>query len=221
MVRRIGKKVMSKYMIHTCPARLWYVEEYLFPSLLQQGIMPDDIVIYNDSEHDGNLMSTLKSFRSLPKNGLTWHLQDDVVVSKQFASVTQYFPPAYKVVCGFCSLYDDETIGAVFPKNMWYSFPCIRIENRLAHQFISWVKHEDEINRHFVQISNNMFDDSLFKDFMKDRHPYANCFNMCPNLVEHIDDLIGGSTLHARKEKIKSKFWNEPGLVDELKKRLM
>lgn len=212
---------MSKYMIHTCPARLWYVEEHLLPSLLQQGILQDDIIVYNDSEHDGNLMSTLKSFRSLPANGQTWHLQDDVIISNKFASITEYCSPVYNIVSGFCSIYDDDTIGGVKPHDMWYSFQCIRIDNRLAHEFISWVKHEDEINRHFVQISNNMFDDALFKDFMKDMHPDANCFNMCPNLVEHIDDLIGGSTLVLRKEKMKSKFWNEPELVIELKKRLM
>lgn len=212
---------MSKYMIHTCPARLWYVEEHLLPSLLQQGIMQDDITIYNDIEHDGNLMSTLKSFKSLQAQGKTWHLQDDVVISKAFASVTQYFSPAYNVVSGFCSIYDNEIVGGVKPKDMWYSFPCIRIDNRLAHEFIGWVKHEDDMNRHFVQISNNMFDDALFKDYMKVMHPDANCLNMCPNLVEHIDDLIGGSTLVLRKEKMKSKFWNEPELVIELKKRLM
>ncbi len=212
---------MSKYMIHTCPARLWYVKEHLLPSLLQQGIMQDDIEIYNDSNHDGNLMSTLKSFRLLPDNGQTWHLQDDVIISNKFASITEYFSPVYNIVSGFCSIYDDDTIGGVKPHDMWYSFQCIRIDNRLAHEFISWVKHEDEINRHFVQISNNMFDDSLFKDFMKNRHPDANCFNICPNLVEHIDDLIGGSTLVNRKEKMKSKFWNDPELVLELKRRLM
>ena len=32
-----------KYMIHTCEARLWYVEEYLIPSMLKQGIKEDDI----------------------------------------------------------------------------------------------------------------------------------------------------------------------------------
>lgn len=212
---------MSKYMIHTCPARYWYVEEHLLPSLLQQDILRDDIEIYNDVKHDGNLMSTLRSYISLSNRGQTWHLQDDVVVSKSFASVTQYFPPAYNVVSGFCSIYDNETVGGVKPKNMWYSFPCIRIDNKLAHEFVYWVKHEDEMNRHFVQISNNMFDDVLFKDFMNDRYPKANCYNMCPNLVEHIDDLIGGSTLVTRKEKIKSKFWNEPDLIEELKKRLI
>ena len=212
---------MSKYMIHTCPARLWYVEEHLLPSLMQQGILQDDIIVYNDSNHDGNLMSTLKSFHTLPEKGQTWHLQDDVLISGKFASVTQYSSSVYNIIAGFCSIYDNDVVGIVEPKDMWYSFQCIRIDNKLAHEFIGWVKNEDDMNRHFVQISNNMFDDSLFKDFMKEMHPYADCYNLCPNLVEHIDDLIGGSTLVLRKEKMKSKFWNEPELIEELKNRLM
>ena len=39
-----------KYMIHCCPKRMWYVEEYLIPSMLRQGIDRDSIIIWNDNK---------------------------------------------------------------------------------------------------------------------------------------------------------------------------
>ena len=67
-----------KIMIHTCPERLWYVEEFLVPSLIAQGI--DDIKVWNDERRVGNLASCLASFASC-SGGETWHMQDDVVIA--------------------------------------------------------------------------------------------------------------------------------------------
>ena len=38
------------YMIHAVPEREWYVEEYLIPSMISQGISPDEIEVWMDSE---------------------------------------------------------------------------------------------------------------------------------------------------------------------------
>jgi len=40
-----------KYMIHACPERIWYVNNYLVPELLNQGITTQDIIVWNDDAH--------------------------------------------------------------------------------------------------------------------------------------------------------------------------
>ena len=214
-----------KIMIHTCSSRKWYVNKYLVPSLSQQGIEPTDISIYCDEDQDGNLKSTLKSFDALPKNDCIWHLQDDVILASNFKDMMEdhTLPFDYSVVCGFCSIYDKGPAGEVYPKDMWYSFQCIKIDNKLAHEFVAWVQQKDEEQdgKYFLQISNNMFDDYLFKSFMEEKYPDMEVLNLAPNMVDHIDYLIGGSTLVKRKEKMVSRYFEEPELVEELKNRLM
>ena len=51
-----------KYMIHSCDKRLWYVNEYLIPSMKEQGIKNEDIIIWNDDKHHGNLGSYIDSY---------------------------------------------------------------------------------------------------------------------------------------------------------------
>ena len=76
---------MAQYLIHTYPKRLWYVEQYLIPSMLAQGIDKASIIVYNDVNKEGNLLSCMKAFASVNNddNG-TWHLQDDVLICKDF-----------------------------------------------------------------------------------------------------------------------------------------
>ena len=76
---------MARYLIHACPRRMWYVEEYLIPSMLKQGIAKGDIRVYNDKEGEGNLRACMKAFalcEGIP--GGTWHLQDDVCICRNF-----------------------------------------------------------------------------------------------------------------------------------------
>ena len=54
-----------KYMIHACPQRMWYVTEFLVPSMLEQGIPEADITIWNDTEKRGNLAACMAAFESL------------------------------------------------------------------------------------------------------------------------------------------------------------
>ena len=79
-----------KYMIHACNSRLWYVQEYLVPSMLNQGIEQDDIILYVDENSVGNLASCINSFLALPDdNKGVWHLQDDVIISRDFKERTE------------------------------------------------------------------------------------------------------------------------------------
>ena len=76
-----------KYMIHACPQRMWYVEEFLVPSMRDQDIRPDEIEIRCDTEGKGNLLSCMESFRDCGERpGGTWHLQDDVSKRKRILS---------------------------------------------------------------------------------------------------------------------------------------
>lgn len=214
-----------KFLIHTLPARLWYVTEYLIPSMMQQDIKFDDIDIYIDEALEGNLKSTLRSFKKLPDDyDYTWHLQDDIIISSNFKQIVDELDlPFYNMVsCGFCSIYDKGPAGEVTPEDMWYSFNCIKISNKYAHEFVRWVEEKERANdpKFFLQISNNMYDDYLFKSFLMDKHPDAAVDNIAPNLVENIDYLIGGSTLCKREEQIHSRYWKEDDLIEQIKNKL-
>ena len=209
-------------MIHTCPSRLWYVQDYLYPSLLQQGIKHKEILIHNDAAGDGNLMSTLKSFLEVAQSGSTWHIQDDVVLSPDFNYSRKYFDDTNKsgVICGFCSQYDDSSYGAVRVSKMWYSFPCIRIPNYYARGFIKWINEQKNNEDYRILIENNKFDDSLFKSYMMKKHSKDYVFNANPNMVDHIDYLIGGSVVSSRKEIVKSKYFYYPEVISKLQQQL-
>ena len=218
-----------KYLIHAVPTRLHYVEGYLIPSMLQQGIPLSHIDVYVDSYHEGNLKSTLKSFSQLPDKGETCHLQDDVILARDFKKHIEEYHDLVEVgpepiaMCCFESIYDKgETKDKewVKPKDMWYSFQCIVIPNKIAHEFVDWVqqKEDDEDGKYWLQITNNMFDDYLFKSFLTEKHPGADVYLQNPNLVDHIDYIIGGSTLSKRDCPMRTFSFKDQDLVEKLEK---
>ena len=211
-----------KYIIHTCPKRLWYVEEFLLPSMTAQGIKPEDIKVWNDAEGIGNLRATMKSFSEIPMDGQgTWHLQDDVIISSNFKALTEKHNEG--IVCGFCSRYSEERpTGDTTLRNIWYSFPCIRIPNNLARECSKWFYHgaiNDAKYKNWVESKKH--DDEAFKEFLKLKHPDIRVYNLVPNIVNHVDYLLGGSLVNSQRDKIAtSLYWGEPQLVEELKKKL-
>ena len=68
-----------RIMIHAVPRRMRYVNEVLIPQLEAQGF--EDVRVWLDANGRGNLRSCVESFASLPEEGGTWHLQDDVLPS--------------------------------------------------------------------------------------------------------------------------------------------
>lgn len=205
-------------MIHAVPERLWYVHGYLIPSLEAKDY--SNVTVWCDWEHKGNLEACLESFLSVgDKHGGTWHLQDDVVIGEH-----SVFDEHYTVTCGFGSQYDIQKIDIVSTKDMWLSFPCIWIPNDIAKLFVGWVKHL-AINdpRYSMKIHENRYDDYLFKEYMKDIHKNTFVINMTPNLVDHVDWLIGGSVCNEKREDkiIRSMYWPEDdNSVEELAKKL-
>lgn len=210
-------------MIHTCPERLWYVRDYLIPSMQSQGI--SNIEIWNDIERKGNLQSFVDSMKECGKRaGGTWHLQDDVVISSDFAKVTKM--NCHGIVCGFCHEKFGPNIalfGNVPVQFMWNSFPCIRIPNATAKAFYEWFTQDamnDKTNR--GRILQRKFDDSFFQIFVIE-HYEGLVTNLKPNIVDHVDFLIGGSVINkARNAQSRAAYFDGPEveqLQTELAKR--
>ena len=214
---------MSKYLIHTMPKRMWYVCGYLIPSMVSQGIDRDDIKIFNDVHHLGCLHACMRVFSELPDEGQTWHLQDDVIISKDFKQVTE--TSFETIACGFASdLYDKEApSGIVNTENMWFSFQCILIPNKWAKECAEWCKRYiigNPVYREYWEKGLN--DDWVFKQYVKTFHKDCSIMNIAPNIVDHIDYIIGGSVAsdYQRKSVFRSKYWKDKELVAELERRL-
>ena len=62
-------------------------------------------------------------------------------------------------------------------------------------------------------------DDDVFRTFMLNEHARETVLNLRPNLVEHVDWIIGGSILSPWRDFIACAcYWDDDELVDELKK---
>ena len=213
---------MDKYLIHACPSRMWYVEKYLIPSMTDQGIDPDNILVYNDEKHLGNLHAYLDAAKLVMNNPEgTWHLQDDIVISSKFREVTEYYN--FPVVCGFCNSYSIPKPGFGPAEMMWYSFPCTRILNSILKEFVEWMKRPEVHEEFKIYYDAGKFDDSFFRYFMIKERPETVCLNLVPNIVENVDDLLGGSLANqgrAQSINIKATYFDEPEVVEKLRKQI-
>lgn len=213
---------MTQYMIHTMPKRLWYVEEYLIPSMVAQGISRDKISVYNDTKKEGNLRACMNAFKSVgcSEEG-TWHLQDDVIISHDFKEQTETHDKG--IVCGFKSMYDKgNPEGEVEREKMWFSFLCIRIPNKIAIECADWVLRYmigNPVYRYWWENGKN--DDMFFRWYLKDHYPDISGFNLSPNIVDHIDYLIGGTVNSSKRiVQIRSELWEDEYLVKELERQM-
>ncbi len=220
---------MSKYLIHSCPKRRWYVDDYLVPSMLDQGIQPEDIMIYDDKAKQGNLKAFLDSCRKLlaivGTEGGTWHLQDDVLICSDFKKRTEALD-AQGVVCGFTSAYDNfyPKQGLQPMENLWWTFPCVRIPNRDLQEFLDWVDVWVWRDPQYEFCTrNNKGDDFIWKAWVTNYRAHEKMYGCVPTLVEHVDYLIGGSETNPQRKKevnTRSKEWQEEHLVKALERRL-
>lgn len=219
-----------RYMIHCCPQRMWYVNEYLAPSMVNQGIAKDDIIIWNDTEKIGNLKSFIESMRyignNFPRDEGIWHIQDDVIICRDFAERTKETYDNIGIISGFiCGAWtgcnqnrlDEQSI-----MHTWVSFPCIYIPNKYCLAFANWINTRGK-RLYPSKWENGSYDDFFFIEFIKKTQPEAICHNIKPNLVDHIDYLIGSSTLRKYKpgDEIKrSMYFEDTDLVDKLEEEL-
>ena len=216
-------------MIHACPKRMWYVEEYMIPSMLAQGINEEDVTVYNDTEGDGNLKSCLKSFASVPDNGDgVWHLQDDLLLSSDFKRKSERYD--FGIVYGFSGYYDKNertgewfNPGIVKPRYMWSSFQCVRIPNYIVHKFVRWFRQYIQNNPVYrEQVQSGKCDDWFFREYLRCILPDIDVLNLAPNIVDHVDQLIGGSVINGARNlpEYRARFWEEEELFEELERKI-
>ena len=202
------------YMIHSCNSRLWYVNRYLIPDMLAQGIPLESIILFNDFLAEGNQKAFYNSCVYI-KNNLSpsegiWHLTDDVIVSYDFYHRTSRVPNNLNIRCGFVTNAfnprNKKYTGTQPFSKVWRSFPCIYIPNKYLAEFVDWYDAYDPTKTCYKRVKKEFEggkdDDTLFLAFITNKHPSIRTVNITPNLVDHIDYLIGGSTLFSRKQKI-------------------
>lgn len=211
---------MAKYLIHSVPQRMWYVNEYLIPSMTAQGISKADISIACDENRIGCLKMFAQSCGKLPSTGDTWHLQDDIMISSRFRAETERKRDG--IICGIATVYDkDRQPGWTDISQTWYSFPCIRIPNRIATGLSKWwaeyASTSYEVDLYNIRKSNKN-DDMLFRIYVERFFPDEPVLNLAPNIVEHIDYMIGGSVENVGRAESHtgSVYWYEPELTDKL-----
>ena len=203
---------MAKYIIHASPSRMWYVNKYLVPSMIKQKICSKNILIYNDTKKLGNLESFLDASKMLDESA--WHLQDDVIISNNFRSLTDKYDSG--IVCGFCS-EPNIHYGTMAVSDMWYSFPCIRIPKDILLNFVKWVRSDYAQNRYRAYIEAGKFDDTLFREYLLAEHPNMKVYNLFPNIVDNVDYLIGGSLINAKRtEELHACYFRDKMLVKNL-----
>lgn len=210
-----------KFLIHACPQRMWYVDEFLVPSLQAQGAT--NIEVWNDTDKKGNLVSCMESFLAREGDGGTWHLQDDVIICRGFVKRCEEHDDG--VVFGFaCRNFGDrlDAYGEVYAPDAWNSFQCVRIPDQYARECGAWVfskawEKESASVELPVLFVLGKGDDTFFHEFMMSRHPYDVVENLKPNLVDHIDHLIGGSSLQQWRDYLaRAEYWEDPELIREL-----
>lgn len=205
-------------MIHAVPPRMWYVEHFLIPSLRAQGL---EFTVYVDTEGLGNLAAFLASVYALHGDG-TWHIQDDVLICPDFAERIAALD--HGVVNGFCCPVSDDLpdrTGDVQPYYFWNGFPCVRIPDDYARDFARWVKLSRHSRTADKLIAKGKGDDFLFKEYLRACHRLVKVHNAAPNLVEHVDFLLGGSIANTdRGGTARSAIWPWPEAVDELARRI-
>lgn len=207
----------DKILIHTCQKRRWYVDEFLVPSLKEQGI--ENISIYED-KNNNELLAFFSSLKDISCD--TWHLQDDIIISSKFSERIQGYAED-EIVCAFSSMYDKNNSPGEHKTvdEMRYSFPCIRIPYEIAKYSANWFfNYAMNENEYRIVINSGRQDDNMFKEALKDYREDVNIINLAPNLVEHIDYLIGGSLVNVQRDRdiqVKSRFWDEIELEEKLK----
>ena len=207
-----------KVLIHACPKRMWYVEGWLAPELRRQGA--DEVEIWNDTEGVGNLAACMASFAARTGDGGTWHIQDDVLLCRDFVQRCRAHDEG--VVYGFCceQFTDDPgQAGRVSVEDAWHSFQCVRIPDAYARECAEWLHGEGRDHDEYeLWIRSGKMDDSVFRNFLVNRHGRETVENLKPCLVEHVDWIVGGSVLHPWRGYLARATWFEDdALVRELK----
>lgn len=195
-------------LIHASPQRMKYVTGFLVPKL-----NGNCITVWNDHEAKGNIRAYMKSMEHLI-GGDTWHLEDDVLPDRHFNEWAERLKDFKGIVCGFGSKGGKNVLGEAEAEDMWYSFPCIRIPNDYIQGFLDWIEYGNDMDVALrMQIGKGI--DFLFRKYVMS-HPIP-IYHHNPCMVEHIDDLIGGSLINIREEPIRAIRFEDTERLEELK----
>lgn len=208
-----------KFIIHSCDDRLWYVRGFLIPAMKAQGLDP---VIHNDDDHRGCLWAYIDSFRGLSGDG-SWHLQDDVMICRDFSEITKSCDDG--IVYGFFHKHRPEDVfipGKVSVMKATYSFPCMRIPDKLAVEFADWFLSEAQFRDEYQRwIEERKYVDVFWRDFLRERHPDEFVYNLKPSIVDHIDEYIGGSTINYWRDGwCHADYFDDTETIEDLKIKL-
>ena len=215
---------MAKYLIHACKPRMWYVDGFLIPSMTAQGVASGDISVWVDKDDVGCLESCFRAFESVPDDADgTWHLQDDVVISRRFRELTEQYDSG--IVCGHAWYKHTGIIGMtgeVRLEQMWYSFPCIRIPNYMARGCARYYRETILTESQYEPWRKaRRYDDTVFNLYLQTHGTREKIINLVPNLVAHIDYLIGGTVANERRiEPGEEPYFDEPETIEDLKRWL-
>lgn len=200
------------------------MNDFLIPSMLEQGIPPDNIEVWMDDKGMGNLISCMRCFEEYGKRGSgRWHLQDDVCISSDFKEKTEQYDDGQ--VSGF---FRADWQG-LFPRSgwvpavyMWNSFQCIRIPDAWAGECAEWFFTDAAYRDIYKEnVENNRGDDSFYYDFVCERHLDEEVLNLDPSIVEHIGHLIGGSVVNEWRDCIPTgDLWQDDESLEKLKIKL-
>lgn len=202
------------FVIHCVPKRRKWVDGYIIPELKKH---KEKYIIYEDKKGDGNLKSftnSLDKVKDIP-NGC-WHIQDDIYFAKDFFERIKKMPKDM-LILGFTSA--DWCLGAPgtqFISGAWLSFQCVYIPTRYTKGFRQFLK--DYYDEYKDMIDQNCNDDTLFKKHLLKNFPSDWVWNEKPNLVNHIDYLIGGTTIHKNFKPHLALYWDEP--IEEMEQKV-
>ena len=208
-------------MIHAAPSRMKYVNEFLKPRLEVQGFRK--IVVWNDVARVGCRESYIESFKALSETGHTWHLQDDVLPDRRFHEwATGEWAEYPGIICGFGNthFYNADRFGHAHNcEDMFYSFPCLRIPNQVAKDFLEWFEVAKEKDVNIIEkLPSGKYIDYFFKLFIGNNEKEIAIYNFFPNIVEHVDEYITGSLINKQREKLaKAMLFEDAEALAELK----
>lgn len=191
---------------------------------MEQGIHEENIEVWLDKDRDGCLLSCMKCFQYCgTKGGGRWHLQDDVMIARNFRKQTEKYNEG--VVTGFMRKeWQGLTpqAGRVPAVYLWNSFQCIRIPDEFAGECAEWFFTDAAYRDTYKEfVDRNNGDDSIWYDFFVEKHTEEWVYNIAPSIVEHIDFLIGGSVVNKhRGHEARGDLWEDEEAFEEMKAKL-
>ena len=86
-------------------------------------------------------------------------------------------------------------------------------------EFLEWFYDDSRQQQYRKEIAEGKHDDMFFKDYLCTYYYDKNVYNLAPNLVEHIDFMMGGSVINKQRIKTETRaaFWGEDDVLADLK----